>query len=233
MANILLERLLQSTIKEPTTKNEVATIGEELDALSGAYYMVGRRRLERSLKPLVRNINAQLRRDTSHVTAMTSYRFDTVGALSGIPRGIQATASEQMRLVRYGLSRYMSPSLQASAETVAFAVLRAHTVLRGVAFLEEHVRVRKLRDAGYTMLTRHIEMGNGIRSIADNLRSAAASDFQLAATQRMAKATHEQNMKRIQWETERQKRAARDAKSDMMGQMFGEFLGGFTTGFKF
>lgn len=221
------------SFQSPDTQGELATIGKEMDAITSATYMMARQRLDRVMKPLVNTMHAQMRRDASHAALWASMRYDEQGAVGGMATGLHKQAATQIRSVRYGLSKFMSPSLQSTAEGVVLASQRAHTVMRGVALLSEHARVRQWRDQGYNMMFRHVELGAGLRGLADNLAAAGRADVALAASQKLSAKTHDLNMRKIAWEKKRAEREIQRAEDSAMGSIFGDFLGGFAKSMSF
>ena len=102
------------TFRAPNDFGEVATIGEEMESVSAAMYRLSQKRMAVALDAVIPTMGAQFRRDVTHTAAWSSLKFDKDAAFGGVSNALYAGAATQLQAVRYGLPKYMSPSLQAS-----------------------------------------------------------------------------------------------------------------------
>ena len=213
--------------------DDVERRAKEMDALSSLMYAMSKRRISRSLPSLMAEMNATMRRDLGHAAFMATQYVDRHAAVSGIYTATQGGIADQVSLARNALPKQMSPTLQASAEFLALAAMRINATNHGKAVAQEVARVRRWRDAAYTLMNSHIELGNGVRAIGDALSAAGRADLTLDVSNKLAQETHALNMRKIAWEKERQLRILKDNDANAMGSLFGQGLAGFAQGFKF
>ena len=232
-ASVVNMSSMLGTFKAPDDYGEVATIGDEMEQVSAAMYTLSQKRVAVALDKAIPMMTAQLRRDVSHAMVWGSLKFDSAAAFAGVGNSLYAEAATQIRTVRHGLPKYMSPSLQASAAATLLATARMHVVFKGMAQTQEYERLRKWRDDGYNMLYRHIEIATGLRGIADTLTQAGTADIATAAAERLSEKMHALNLQKIEWEKQRQKNAMSDRESSALGALGGKFLGGVIKGMSF
>ena len=218
---------------KPSDAAALEKLTKQMDDLAAATFMMSDKRMKRIVKPLVKSINAQLRRTLSHASSWSTQAFDRQGALGGMSTALQGAAAQQIMTVRHGLSRYMSPSLQASAEMISMAAMRTHTSLYMAAQVAEHGRVREWRNAATDMMIRDIEMGYALRGMADDTRKVASGALVAAAEGMLSKQTHELNMRKINWEKARAEKSQKNAQWEALGSLAGNFFAGATKGLEF
>jgi hypothetical protein len=221
------------TFRASEEYGEVATIGNELESVSAAMYVLSQKRVATALDRVIPMMNKQMRRDVSHAGMWAGLAFDSASAFAGVGNDLYAEAAAQLQSVRYGLPKYMSPSLQASAVTTLLSTARMHTLFKGMAYTGEYERLRKYRDDGLAMLFRHIEIATGIRGIADTLANAAVADIGNGARERLSEKVHTLNMQKIDWEKQRQMQALKDSSDNALGSLGGDLLGGVIKGMMF
>lgn len=218
---------------QPSDAAALEKLTKQMDDLAAATFMMSNKRMKRLVKPLVKSVNAQFRRTLSHASSWSSQAFDRQGALGGMSTALQGAAAQQVMTVRHGLSRYMSPTLQASAEMVAMAAMRTHTNLFMAAQMAEHARVREWRNAAMDMMVRDIEVGYALRGVSDEMRKVAGGALVAAAESMLSKQTHELNMRKINWEKARAEKAQKNAQWEALGSLAGNFFAGTAKGLEF
>ena len=221
------------TFRAPDDFGEVATIGEEMESVSAAMYRLSQKRMAVALDAVIPTMGAQFRRDVTHTAAWSSLKFDKDAAFGGVSNALYAGAATQLQAVRYGLPKYMSPSLQASALITLLSTMRVHTLMKGMAYTAEYERLRGMRDSSLETIFRHIEMATGLRGISEALTNAAMGDLGNAARERLSEKVHALNMQKIEWEKQRQKQALSDSSDNALASLGSNLLGGVIKGMTF
>ena len=216
---------------QPDSPGENGTIGRELEVTASALYLLSQKRINKAFSYVPKE-NDQMRRDTTRTQLWFKLRPNYRIHAAGIANGVMKTASDQLIRVYYGLTKYMSPPLQSSAELTLRAAARGMAIHLGMARSVEYERLRKIRDDGLSMLFRHIELAAGVRGVADSLGRAAVMDMSSAASETLSKKTYDLNMQRVQWDKDQQMRAISDQADSAMGTAIGAFAGGIVKGYK-
>jgi len=216
---------------QPDSPGEKDSIGHELEVTASALYLLSQKRLNQSFGYAVPRENEQMRRTVSRAELWMKLKPNHRVHVAGIANGVMKTASDQLVKVFYGLSKYMSPTLQSSSELTLRAAARGMALHTGMARSVEFERIRKTRDDALSMLFRHIELAAGVRGVADSLGRAVAMDLSNAASETLSKQTYSLNMQRVAWDKEQKMREISDSADAAMGNAIGNFAGGMIKGF--